>query len=96
MGDVFYVYGRGLLGGFLQTFPENKRRFDAREGNFEMIISWGEPYEIKPGLWELKIKVQGEKEIYDQIVTFQALKSAQEYIGFLELAVAQRKKRESR
>lgn len=57
-----------------------------------MIISWGEPYETKSGIWELKIKVQGQKEIYDQIVTFHNLKSAQEYIGFLNLAIKQRTK----
>lgn len=57
-----------------------------------MIVSWGEPYETKSGIWELKIKVQGQKELYDQIVTFHNLKSAQEYIGFLNLAIKQRAK----
>lgn len=57
-----------------------------------MIISWGEPYQTKSGIWELKIKVKGETGIYDQIVTFHNLKSAQEYIGFLELAIKQREK----
>lgn len=57
-----------------------------------MIVSWGEPYETKSGIWELKIKVQGQKELYDQIVTFHNLKSAQEYIGFLNLAIKQRGK----
>ena len=57
-----------------------------------MIVSWGEPYETKSGIWELKIKVQGKKELYDQIVTFHNLKSAQEYIGFLNLAIKQRGK----
>lgn len=57
-----------------------------------MIINWGVPYQTKSGIWELKIKVKGESGIYDQIVTFHNLKAAQEYIGFLELAIKQREK----
>lgn len=57
-----------------------------------MIIDYSPPYETKSGIWELKIKVKGESGIYNQIVTFHNLKAAQEYIGFLELAIRQREK----
>lgn len=58
----------------------------------EMIESWEEPFQTKSGIWELHIKVRGEYEIYTQIVTFETLKSAQNYIGYLELAKKQRSK----
>jgi hypothetical protein len=57
-----------------------------------MILSWQEPYQTESGIWELHIKVRGQYEIYDQVVTFETLKSAQNYIGYLVEAKKQREK----
>lgn len=59
-----------------------------------MIINYEQPqYNPKTDTWEIKIKVKGKYGIYTQIVETKTEKSAQEYIGFLELAIKQRKQK---
>ena len=59
-----------------------------------MILDYEQPvFNKKTNTWEIKIKVQGQNEIYTQIVNFQTIKSAQEYIGFIDLAIKQRRTR---
>lgn len=56
-----------------------------------MIEGWEEPkFNPKSGTYELRIKVKSGKETYNQIVEFVNLKSAQEYIKFIEIARGQR------
>lgn len=58
-----------------------------------MIINYEQPeYNPKSDTWEIHIKVKGQYEIYTQIVETETEQAAQEYIGFLNLAIKQRTK----